>query len=62
MGKSALVANIADYVAVEKKQPVAFFSLEMSETELAHRFLACRARSGRQAPQGQGQEASGRRS
>jgi replicative DNA helicase len=23
--------------------PVAFFSLEMSETELAHRFLACRA-------------------
>ena len=44
MGKSALVANIAENVAVEKKQPVAFFSLEMSETELAHRFLACRAR------------------
>ena len=43
MGKSALVANIADFVAVEKKLPVAFFSLEMSETELAHRFLACRA-------------------
>ena len=43
MGKSAVVANIADFVAVEKKQPVAFFSLEMSETELAHRFLACRA-------------------
>ena len=40
---SALVANMADFVAVEKKQPVAFFSLEMSETELAHRFLACRA-------------------
>lgn len=44
VGKSALVANIADFVAVEKKLPVAFFSLEMSETELAHRFLACRAR------------------
>ncbi|HEY8467962.1 MAG TPA: replicative DNA helicase [Solirubrobacterales bacterium] len=44
MGKSALVANIADFVAVEKGLPVAFFSLEMSETELAHRFLACRAR------------------
>jgi replicative DNA helicase len=43
MGKSALVANIADFVAVEKNLPVAFFSLEMSETELAHRFLACRA-------------------
>ena len=43
MGKSAIVANIADFVAVEKKLPVAFFSLEMSETELAHRFLACRA-------------------
>jgi replicative DNA helicase len=41
---SALVANIADHVAVDKGQPVAFFSLEMSETELAHRFLACRAR------------------
>ena len=24
--------------------PVAFFSLEMSETELAHRFIASRAR------------------
>ena len=43
MGKSALVANIADFVAVEKSLPVAFFSLEMSETELAHRFIACRA-------------------
>ena len=43
MGKSAIVGNIADFVAVEKGQPVAFFSLEMSETELAHRFLACRA-------------------
>jgi replicative DNA helicase len=43
MGKSALVANISDFVAVEKGLPVAFFSLEMSETELAHRFLACRA-------------------
>jgi replicative DNA helicase len=44
MGKSALVANIAENVAVKKKQPVAFFSLEMSEVELAQRFIACRAR------------------
>jgi replicative DNA helicase len=43
MGKSAIVGNIADFVAVETGLPVAFFSLEMSETELAHRFLACRA-------------------
>jgi replicative DNA helicase len=44
MGKSALVANIAENVAVKKQQPVAFFSLEMSEVELAQRFIACRAR------------------
>jgi replicative DNA helicase len=44
MGKSALVANIAENVAVKKDMPVAFFSLEMSEVELAQRFIACRAR------------------
>jgi replicative DNA helicase len=44
MGKSALVANIAENVAVKKNMPVAFFSLEMSEVELAQRFIACRAR------------------
>jgi replicative DNA helicase len=44
MGKSALVANIAENVAVKKQLPVAFFSLEMSEVELAQRFIACRAR------------------
>jgi replicative DNA helicase len=41
---SALVANIAENVAVKRKLPVAFFSLEMSEVELAQRFIACRAR------------------
>ena len=44
MGKSALVTNIAENVALKHRMPVAFFSLEMSETELAHRFIACRAR------------------
>jgi replicative DNA helicase len=44
MGKSALVANIAENVAVKGKKAVAFFSLEMSEVELAQRFIACRAR------------------
>jgi replicative DNA helicase len=41
---SALVANIAENVAVKRDLPVAFFSLEMSEVELAQRFIACRAR------------------
>jgi replicative DNA helicase len=44
MGKSSLVTNIAEHVAVKEDQPVAFFSLEMSETELAHRFIASQAR------------------
>ncbi len=44
MGKSALVANIAENVAVKYEKPVALFSLEMSETELAQRFIASQAR------------------
>jgi replicative DNA helicase len=44
MGKSALVTNIAENVAIEAGGSVALFSLEMSETELAHRFIASRAR------------------
>jgi len=41
---SALVTNIAENIAVKHGKPVALFSLEMSETELAHRFIARRAR------------------
>jgi replicative DNA helicase len=46
MGKSALVTNIAENVALHKSdpRPVALFSLEMSEAELAQRFIASRAR------------------
>src|SRR5918992_3832176 len=44
MGKSALATNFAENAAVEHGKAVALFSLEMSETELAHRFLASRAR------------------
>jgi replicative DNA helicase len=44
LGKSALVCNIAENVATKHNQTVAFFSLEMSEAELAHRFIACRSR------------------
>jgi replicative DNA helicase len=44
MGKSALVTNMAENVAVKSGKPVALFSLEMSETELAQRFIASQAR------------------
>jgi replicative DNA helicase len=42
MGKSALVTNIAENVALHPSNPraVALFSLEMSESELAQRFVA----------------------
>jgi len=43
MGKSALVVNIAENAAL-KGYPVALFSLEMSESELAQRFVASQAR------------------
>jgi replicative DNA helicase len=44
MGKSALVINVAENAAVEYGKPVALFSLEMSETELAQRFIASQAK------------------
>jgi replicative DNA helicase len=45
MGKSALVTNIAENVSLhpERPMPVALFSLEMSEGELAQRFVASQA-------------------
>jgi len=45
MGKSALVTNMAENVALHKTDPraVALFSLEMSEAELAQRFIASQA-------------------
>src|ERR671932_482575 len=45
MGKSALVTNIAENVALNKDRPrpVALLSLEMSEAELAQRFIASQA-------------------
>lgn len=44
MGKSALVCNIAENASIDGNAPVAIFSLEMSETELAQRFVASQAR------------------
>jgi replicative DNA helicase len=45
MGKSALVTNFAENVALhpDRPRPVALFSLEMSESELAQRFVASQA-------------------
>jgi replicative DNA helicase len=44
MGKSTLATNIAENAAIDHGIPVALFSLEMSETELAHRFIASQAK------------------
>lgn len=42
-GKTALVLNIAQYVAVKEKKAVGIFSLEMSKEELVDRFLVSQA-------------------
>ena len=39
MGKTTLALNMAQEIAVVKKEPVAFFSLEMSREQLAQRML-----------------------
>ena len=44
MGKTAFSLNIAQYVAIEKKIPVAIFSLEMSKEQLVLRMLCSEAR------------------
>jgi len=44
MGKSCLVTNIAENAALGHAHPVALFSMEMSEAELAMRFIASQAR------------------
>ena len=43
VGKTSLATNIAQYVAVELKRPVGFFSLEMSREELVDRLLVAQA-------------------
>ena len=43
MGKTALALNIAENVAVNKKQVVAVFSLEMSKEQLIQRLVCSRA-------------------
>ncbi len=43
-GKTSLAMNIAEYVAIEKKEPVGVFSLEMPAVELMHRMVCSKAR------------------
>jgi len=43
VGKTSLATNIAQYVAVDLKRPVGFFSLEMSREELVDRLLVAQA-------------------
>lgn len=44
MGKTALGLCVAEYLAVDEKKPVAFFSMEMSKQQLAQRILCSRGR------------------
>ncbi len=44
MGKTTLALNIAEYVAVHEKLPVAVFSMEMSQQMLAQNLLCMHAR------------------
>ena len=39
MGKTSFVLNIANYVALRLRQPIALFSLEMSTVQVARRML-----------------------
>lgn len=44
MGKTALVLNLADYIAIRNHIPTAIFSLEMSKEQLINRMFAMEAR------------------
>ena len=45
MGKTAFTLNIAAHVVLRAKEPVAFFSLEMSKEQLVQRLLCSEGRS-----------------
>jgi replicative DNA helicase len=44
MGKTSLLLNVAEYMAVMDNRPVALFSLEMSRGQIAQRVLASHSR------------------
>lgn len=43
MGKTSLAANIAQFISVEKRIPVGYFALEMSNLEMVDRMLVAQA-------------------
>jgi replicative DNA helicase len=43
MGKTSILMNMAEYMAVEDGVPIAFFSLEMSAQQIAQRLLSSHA-------------------
>jgi replicative DNA helicase len=43
MGKTAFTLNVAQYVGIELKEPIAIFSLEMAKEQLAFRMLCAEA-------------------
>ncbi len=44
MGKTSLGLNIAEHISIDEGKPVAFFSMEMSDQQLAQRILCSRGR------------------
>lgn len=44
MGKTSFALNIAEHVAIEERQPVAVFSLEMAKEQIVLRLLCSQAR------------------
>ncbi|MFP4355162.1 MAG: replicative DNA helicase [Phycisphaerae bacterium] len=44
MGKTSLLMNMAEYISVIDKKPIAFFSLEMSSQQIVQRMLSSFAR------------------
>lgn len=44
MGKTAIVLNIAQHIAVKERKTTAIFSLEMSKEQLVNRFLSAESR------------------
>lgn len=43
MGKTALMLNIAEHIAIDLKKPVAVFSMEMSKEQLTQRMMSSRS-------------------
>jgi len=43
MGKTAFALNMAEHIALDNHQPIAFFSLEMGKQQLAERLLSSRS-------------------